>query len=751
MTIGRIITIMRKLYFALVLCMIWTSAALAAETTTTVDGVNYILDKTALTAKVTSGDYHGKDLIIPSSIKLENRTYEVTEIGANAFAGDKNYSYKNGVTSIVLPNTIKKIETSAFYYNTNIISVIIPTKVTRIEENTFYNCTSLISVDLPEGLSYIGTHAFQKCSALSSITIPSTITSMGDNAFDGCTNLKKIVWNAKHCADFEASPFYTRLCYDDSSYGYFYGNDYTTQISFGDEVEYIPAYLCSGFYALSTVVIPNSVKEIGNYAFDAVRFTTTYKEYKFDTTLSSISFGTGLEKIGSYAFYGRSILSEVSIPDKCTTIDPFAFAACFNLSTITLGKSINTIGTCSFGSTPYINTINIYATTPPVITGKSVFGSISIGENNYASISDLMAVTLNVRSKALDAYKSAAVWKEMYVQAMENDLRTFTLSVSSADESKGTTTQGGAYDEDSEILIYAAAKDGYKFSKWNDGNTDNPRTVKMIGNLSFVAYFDPFVPVPTYTITTSANAVEGSVVGGGVYESGAQVTLAAVGNTGYHFTQWTDGNTTNPRQIAVVSNGSYTAQFAKDPAKYTLTTSSTNASQGAAYGQGKYEEGTNVAIFAVANDGYHFTQWHDGNTENPRTVTVSADAMYFANFAQDPVAPTLYELTVKPANAAQGWTTEGGSYELGKQLMVYAHPASGFEFSQWSDGNKENPRFLTISGNISLTAQFEAQKPNSINTVNSTMPIPTRKFVRNGQVFIEHGDKTYNVKGIEVK
>ena len=82
----------------------------------------------------------------------------------------------------------------------------------------------------------------------------------------------------------------------------------------------------------------------------------------------------------------------------------------------------------------------------------------------------------------------------MSVQAMENDVRTFTLNVSSSDESKGTTTPGGNFDEGSEVVIYAAAKEGFKFRRWNDGNTNNPRTVEMIGDLSFVAYFAAVSP-----------------------------------------------------------------------------------------------------------------------------------------------------------------------------------------------------------------------------------------------------------------
>lgn len=168
----------------------------------------------------------------------------------------------------------------------------------------------------------------------------------------------------------------------------------------------------------------------------------------------------------------------MTIYDKCTTVGSYAFSQCAALSTITLGKGISVIGTYAFSSCS-IKKINIYSSTPPDIVGV-MFNSNS---------ESLYSITLNVPLKAVDAYKAADVWKNMSVKAMENDLRTFTLSVSSADESMGTTTPGGDFDEDSEVLIYAAAKDGYKFSRWNDGNTDNPRTVKMIGNLSYKAYY----------------------------------------------------------------------------------------------------------------------------------------------------------------------------------------------------------------------------------------------------------------------
>ena len=714
---------MRKLFFALFLSMLGIGMSLAE----TIDGFTYTLNTSTSTATVTNTP--SGSVVIPATIKYNNRTYKVTEIKSVNFY----------ITSCEIPEGITSIG-NAFQQLSSLTSVSIPSTVQRIEGYAFQKCTSLLSINIPEGVTYIGDNAFEGCTALPSITIPTTLIGMGGKSFADCTNLKKITWNAKHCADF-ASGSKAPFCVTGKNQV----NSHTTSITFGEEVEYIPAYLCYAFIGLTTLVLPNSVKEIGNNAFDGTSLlyysnTGTYLSGS-DETLISIRFGTGLEKIGSCAFYNRRNLTTVIIPDNCTTIETSAFAYCLNLSSITIGKNISMIGNYAFRENSKINNIKIYATTPPVIT-KDVFSGIP----------DLMAVTLNVRSKAVDAYKAADVWKEMYVQAMENDVRSFTLNVSSADENKGITTSGGMYDEDCDVLIYAAAKDGYKFSRWNDGNTDNPRTVKMIGDLSYKAYFEAVIPIYKYNITASANAVEGTAIGSGVYEAGTQATLAAIGNTGYHFVKWADGNTTNPRQVTVTADASYTAQFAKDAAKYTLTISSTNAVQGTAYGQGKYEEGTSVAIFAVANDGYHFTQWHDGNVENPRMVTVSNDAMFFANFAQDPVAPTLYEVNVKPENTAQGWTTEGGSYGLGTQIMIYAQPASGFEFSQWSDGNTDNPRFLTITKSVDITAKFKVQSPNSIRSTSATTTeTPIRKVVRNGRVFIEYGDKTYTTQGVEIK
>ena len=160
---------MRKLYLALVLCMIWTSAALAE----TIDGITYTLNTSTNTATVTNTP--SGSVVIPATVTYNNRKYNVTAItGVNS-----------GITSVEIPEGVTSIGT-AFKAKYSLTSIVIPSTVQRIEGNAFNDCTSLISVILPEGLTYIGKGAFYRCTSLPSITIPSTVTGMGDYSFAVC-------------------------------------------------------------------------------------------------------------------------------------------------------------------------------------------------------------------------------------------------------------------------------------------------------------------------------------------------------------------------------------------------------------------------------------------------------------------------------------------------------------------------------------------------------------------------------------
>lgn len=67
--------------------------------------------------------------------------------------------------------------------------------------------------------------------------------------------------------------------------------------------------------------------------------------------------------------------------------------------------------------------------------------------------------------------------------------------------------------------------------------------------------------------------------------------------------------------------------------KYTITVTANPTAYGTVNGSGEYDNGATVTLSAVPNIGYRFVNWNDGVTDNPRTVTVTGDAVYVANFA----------------------------------------------------------------------------------------------------------------------
>lgn len=106
-------------------------------------------------------------LVIPETVENEGITYTVVLIGDNAF------SDCYGITSVVLPNTIKKIEAEGFWYCTGIASEVI----------------------IPDQCTFIGGYAFFGCSAMSSLTIGASVDTIQYSAFEDCTGLQSIYCN----------------------------------------------------------------------------------------------------------------------------------------------------------------------------------------------------------------------------------------------------------------------------------------------------------------------------------------------------------------------------------------------------------------------------------------------------------------------------------------------------------------------------------------------------------------------------
>ncbi len=224
------------------------------------------------------------------------------------------------------------------------------------------------------------------------------------------------------------------------------------------------------------------------------------------------------------------------------------------------------------------------------------------------------------------------------------------------------------------------------FVRWNDGNTDNPRTITTNGNANYTAYFETY----KYSVQVkSDDAARGSAYiskvvkestieyneSVGTFDAGSEVFLAYQANYGYHFDKWSDGNTSQQRSFILAKDTTFTATFAKNV--YSITKIA-NSTQGSISGVSQAEYLDNVTLTVNPNYGYHFTHWSDGNTNNPRTFVLTQDTTFTAEFAKN-------TYTISTTSANQEWgTTAGDTAALYlDEIEISAIPNYGYHFVKW--------------------------------------------------------------------
>ncbi len=211
-----------------------------------------------------------------------------------------------------------------------------------------------------------------------------------------------------------------------------------------------------------------------------------------------------------------------------------------------------------------------------------------------------------------------------------NGTPQYTITVTSNDPGLGNVTGSGTYPEGSTIEISARPNTGVHFTGWDDGNTDNPRSIVVTQNMEFMAIF---TEAETYTITVrSASPLLGSTYGSGIYPVNQVVTIGATPNNGIHFSGWQDGDMNNPRTIIVTGDAEYTASFSHNPVETYTVTVYFDENQGFVIGAGTYSAGATATLAAIPADDYQFTKWSDGTTDNPKEIVVDHDIVLAAFF-----------------------------------------------------------------------------------------------------------------------
>lgn len=363
-----------------------------------VNHIYYNVNISQGTASVSSSNQnkasYNRNLIIPSEIYYNGKSYIVTEIEPYAF-----YERRNEYGTLTLPSSLKVIGKRAFS-NCEFLNgtLDIPESVLEIGEYAFFACERFTGdLVIPNTVKKIGNWAFYNCTGLNgSLIIKEGVTEIGENAFNSCYSLsgdldipasvKKIGYRAFwYCSGFNGSLVIHEGVEEIGEEAFYYCYNLTGDLRLPTSVTKIGSEAfeyCDGL--TGDLIIPNSVKYIGKFAFSHC------------PGLTSVIIPNSDIIIGDGAFSYCEKLTSVNLPPSISSISRSLFNSCRQLTSVTMGWQIENIGDYAFWGCP-IDEIFITAPNSPSI-GESCFGKSEI---------------LHVQDEiAREAYLNSGNWSE---------------------------------------------------------------------------------------------------------------------------------------------------------------------------------------------------------------------------------------------------------------------------------------------------------------------------------------------------
>ena len=324
--------------------------------------------------------------------------------------------------------------------------------------------------------------------------------------------------------------------------------------------------------------------------------------------------------------------------------------------------------------------------------------------------------------------------------------KTFDVIISASDDGYITVGSDPTHYQTYEKTVLEGAtianvkvypNSGYTFMQWSDGSVSNPRDFTIYADTTVKALYSGGSGTSYITLDG------GGLLGANDYISlgldGVEVGMARMGeyktisvpNGTYEwklychindlnniFSSWDIDGTTitqNPYTNAamVIGADKVIKVSCIQNVNYNVSVSAGTGGVVSVNGvTGNYnrsvQNGTVLTLAATPNAGYVFSGWSDGNNNNPRNLTVSANTTLTATFTAIP----SYTVSISAGNngsvSVNGVSGDySGTVLSGTTLTLVATPNTDYQFDEWSDGNTDNPRTITVTGNITLTASFE--------------------------------------------
>ncbi len=518
-----------------------------------------------------------------------------------------------------------------------------------------------------------------------------------------------------------------------------FSNSKLTSISLPQNVTSIGGWAFQNCSSLKDITIPNSVISIGSTAFGDC------------TSLTSVTISTSVTSIGSSAFMYCSKLESITIPNSVTSIGGSAFLGCSSLAEVTIGKSVESIGDGAFGGCTGLKSIRVEAQTPPQC-GSDCF---------YECSTD---IPLYVPCGTKEAYQAADTWSS-FTNIIDHDYNVAIQSSANGSAQIVSYTCDNVLtiqaDANEHYYFVRWSDDNTDNPRTLTVTEDMTLTAEFAAIWDYNVYDDCTKNGYEAGIKTAPASVEAVDLGLSIKWATCNVGATNPEDKGNYYA-WGETETKTNYSWDTYAHGTSLDNLNKYNANDNLTTLEASDDAAIVNWGGNWRmptddewtelrekctgawtdnyNGTGVAGYEVkatngnsiflpaagyrdgddpydaGSDGYYwssslnadrpydawYVDFYSSNVSgrsysryygrSVRPVCTSAATVSYATL-------TLYADGCESANVIK--------CNAGQQINVTAVPADEYRhFVRWSDNNTENPRLVTVTENMTLTAEF---------------------------------------------
>lgn len=626
---------------------------------------------------------------------------DLTRIGSRAFNGCSN------LTTIDLPSSLTSIGSYAFY-SARFKSLVLPNSVTNIGNEAFCGNSELQSVTLPNNLQTLSNYVFYACYELKSIAIPTSITTIGECALCDCND---VYMESSTPATITNSSFKSNV------------------------VIHVP---CNSVSAYQAAPIWQFLNIMGNLDY---KFTLNADEGGTARITNSVCAANTVvieaTADAGYRFTGWSDGNKDNPRAIVLTADK-SVTAQFEQSTTYFHVSLSGISHMEYNN-------GSYSSNGPNWSGEVLEGSYI----SFHCIYDCGTFT-GWSDGSMETYRNIQITSDTTITANYTGIETYQVSITAGEHGHLSNEIAGEVSSCANSFeVRAIPDDGYHFVEWSDGYESSYRWFNIYSDITVYAIF--------------AKGEEGGKLGEQLYWSfeadKSQITVTGSGEMTEHeyFSEWSDKHDHSLDQVRILTfeEGATSVISKNFNGLHYLETIALPASL-LSIGESSFEDcrslsqvtfAANSSLTSIGN--WAFYNCHElQNLVIPEGVTeIGKAAFYGCAYLKDVTLPAsiqaigdnAFALCAKMAKlqvaAVVPPTIAAKTFEdVSREMPVYVPEAS-------VDAYKAAPYWGELNIIGGLTA---------VETIESTPTTPT-KLIRNGQLLILRGDKTYTIQGQEVR